>query len=96
MQGRSNKKPIVNQNKQTNNLPFCMPVGGCRCLFRKKHQGNSCKREEQEENNAPFAQTRKRFVPPLPPPPPVLALAKNAAGNVMLHRLIFRAFSRKK
>jgi hypothetical protein len=38
-----------------------MPVGGCRCLFRKKHQGNSCKREEQEENNAPFAQTTQEI-----------------------------------
>jgi hypothetical protein len=53
MQSRSKAKN-KQTNKQTNNLPFCMPVGECRCLFRKKHQGNSCKREGKEKQQCTF------------------------------------------
>ena len=90
MQSRSKAK-----NKQTNKqitCNFACPWADADVSSEKSTKEIHASEKEKRNSNAPFAQTRKRFVPPSLPPPP---LGEKCCWYVMLHRSIFQACSRK-
>jgi hypothetical protein len=92
MQSRSKaKNEQTTLNKQIT-CHFACPWANADVSSEKSTKEIHASEKEKRNSNAPFAQTRKRFVPPSLPPP---LMGEIAAGMFMLHRSIFQACSRK-